>query len=168
MKLAGVKAGRQRDSHSCGQKKKGLPDWGVLRRRKGVCFFSGSLTLLFHMCCHALIDRRPLAMKRYEMPLSVGDTQRSVAICIIDVSAVCVALLIALLVLCDMLVQHLRCDRCPWEKCVGCLHASRSVIVCTWFAEHCGCDINCPVTFVFKCFCAKACLCLVVVGGGII
>ena len=43
-------------------------------------------------------------MKRYEMPLSVGDTQRSVAICIIDASAVCVALLIAPLVLCDMLV----------------------------------------------------------------
>ena len=107
-------------------------------------------------------------MKPYEMPLSVGDTQRSVAICIIDASAVCVAFLIALLVLCDMLVQHLRCDRCPWEKCVGCLHASRSVIVCTWFAEHCGCDINCPVTFLFKCFCAKACLCLVVVGGGTI
>ena len=55
-------------------------------------------------------------MKRYEMPLSVGDTQSSVAICIIDASAVCVALLIAPLVLCDMLVQHLRCDRCPWEN----------------------------------------------------
>ena len=147
MKLAGVQAGRRSDSHSCGQKMKGSPDRRVPRRRKGGYFFSGSLTLLFHMCCHALIDRNPLAMRPYEMPLSVGDIQRSVAICIIAASAVCVALLIALLVLYDMLVQHFRCDRRSWEKCVGCLHASRSVIVCTWLAEHCGRDINCPVTF---------------------
>ena len=119
MKLAGVQAGRRSDSHSCGQKMKGSPDRRVPRRRKGGYFFSGSLTLLFHMCCHALIDRNPLAMRPYEMLLSVGDTQRSVAIGIIGASAVCVALLIALLVLYDMLVQHFRCDRCSWEKVCG-------------------------------------------------
>ena len=46
-----------------------------------------------------------------------------------------------------MPVQQIRCDRCSWENCVGCLRASRSVIVCAWLAEHCGRDINCPVTF---------------------
>ena len=71
------------------------------------------------MCCDALIDRKPLAMRPYEMPLSVGDIQRSVAFCIIAASTVCVALLIALLVLSDMLVQHFRCDRCSWEKVCG-------------------------------------------------
>ena len=110
MKLAGVQAGRRSDSHSCGQKKKGSPDRRVPRRRKGVYFFSGSLTLLFHMCCHALIHTS-LGIRPYEMPLSVGDIQCSVAICIIAASAGCVALLIALLVLYDMLVQHFRRER---------------------------------------------------------
>ena len=93
MKLAGAQAWRQSDSHSCGQKMKGSPDRRVPRRRKGGYFFSGSLTLLLHMCCHALVDRKPLAMRPSEMPLSVGDIQRSVAICIIAASTVCVALL---------------------------------------------------------------------------
>lgn len=43
---------------------KGSPDRCVPRRRKGGYFFSGSLTLLFHMCCHALIHNS-LVMRPY-------------------------------------------------------------------------------------------------------
>ena len=93
MKLAGAQAWRRSDSHTGGQKMKVRLIGACPRRRRGGYFFSGSLTLLLRMCCDALIDRKPLAMRPYEMPLSVGDFQRSVAVCIIAASTVCVTLL---------------------------------------------------------------------------
>ena len=108
MKLAGVQAWRRSDRHSCGQKMKVRLIGACPRRRQGGYFFSGSLTLLLRMCCDALIDRKLLAMRQYEMPLSVGDMQCSVGICIIAASTVCVALLN-----CTFGVQRYACTTNP-------------------------------------------------------